>query len=97
MTPAGWYPEAPGSSVMRWWDGSQWTPHTQPEGPPQVKEKPSITKHVVMLCWQPVGLIMMLVLASAAPSIAWLLVVYVLAMPFVVAYHIVQIVRKNRG
>jgi uncharacterized protein YxjI len=25
----GWYPEAPGSPVMRWWDGTQWTQHTQ--------------------------------------------------------------------
>jgi hypothetical protein len=24
----GWYPIAPGSSQLRWWDGSQWTDHT---------------------------------------------------------------------
>ncbi|MFF2550159.1 phospholipid scramblase-related protein [Nocardia sp. NPDC058058] len=29
--PAGWYPESPGSTVVRWWDGSQWTNHTQPQ------------------------------------------------------------------
>jgi hypothetical protein len=29
----GWYPEAPGSPVQRWWDGYQWTHHTQASVP----------------------------------------------------------------
>ncbi len=28
--PAGWYPDGQGG--QRWWDGSQWTAHTQPAG-----------------------------------------------------------------
>ena len=27
-TPAGWYDD--GHGATRWWDGSQWTEHTQP-------------------------------------------------------------------
>lgn len=27
-TQAGWYPDASGISVLRWWDGGQWTAHT---------------------------------------------------------------------
>jgi uncharacterized protein YxjI len=26
----GWYQEQPGSTMLRWWDGVQWTAHTQP-------------------------------------------------------------------
>ncbi len=33
--PAGWYPEQPGSTVLRWWDGTQWTQHTQQAGQQQ--------------------------------------------------------------
>jgi hypothetical protein len=28
--PAGWYPDPHGLQVMRWWDGTQWGPQTQP-------------------------------------------------------------------
>lgn len=28
--PSGWYPDPGGQQVLRWWDGTAWTPHTQP-------------------------------------------------------------------
>jgi uncharacterized protein YxjI len=33
--PPGWYPEQPGSSTLRWWDGNQWTHNTQQAQPQQ--------------------------------------------------------------
>lgn len=37
QTPAGWYPDANGT--IRWWDGGQWTEHTQP--PPAMPAPPT--------------------------------------------------------
>ena len=28
--PPGWYPDPSGAPQQRWWDGTQWTQHTQP-------------------------------------------------------------------
>lgn len=28
--PAGWYPDIQDAALLRWWDGEQWTVHTQP-------------------------------------------------------------------
>lgn len=34
-TPQGWYPDPNDSTIVRWWDGSQWTSHTHPRAQEQ--------------------------------------------------------------
>ncbi|WP_394249488.1 DUF2510 domain-containing protein [Arthrobacter pityocampae] len=43
---AGWYQDAHNAAVLRWWDGNQWTEHTQPVRPQQV---PSARKNVAVI------------------------------------------------
>jgi len=40
--PAGWYPDPSGAqALLRWWDGSTWTEHTQPAQPtPAAQQQP---------------------------------------------------------
>ncbi|MET8783727.1 MULTISPECIES: phospholipid scramblase-related protein [unclassified Streptomyces] len=39
-TPAGWYPDPHGAPrTLRYWDGAQWTQHTQAEGQGQVPQQ----------------------------------------------------------
>lgn len=41
-TPApGWYPDPHGQPQTRWWDGSTWTAHTQPDPPAPVVMAPA--------------------------------------------------------
>jgi hypothetical protein len=32
LPPAGWYPDQADASLVRWFDGTQWTDFTQPRG-----------------------------------------------------------------
>ena len=40
--PAGWHPDPHDPNIVRWWDGQQWTQHTQPKaGAPVAQPTPS--------------------------------------------------------
>ena len=32
--PAGWYQDYQNAALLRWWDSTQWTAHTQPRPGP---------------------------------------------------------------
>jgi hypothetical protein len=38
--PPGWYPDPGGQRALRWWDGTQWGPHTQPMPGPWQETRP---------------------------------------------------------
>jgi hypothetical protein len=45
-TPAGWYPEHEHANFVRWWDGIQWTEHTQPRQPQPVQQVQQVQQPV---------------------------------------------------
>lgn len=38
-TPQGWYPDPNDASIVRWWDGQQWTSHTEQRVPAEQTQK----------------------------------------------------------
>ncbi len=41
--PQGWYADPHGANAMRWWDGAQWTEHTNPAPAAQVSPQTTVT------------------------------------------------------
>lgn len=46
-TPQGWYPDPNDATILRWWDGTQWTSHTHPrvqDAPTSVVQTPPVAQ-----------------------------------------------------
>ncbi len=55
MTAApGWFPDPGTGTYLRWWDGNQWTPYTQPFPPPEVPVPPQVPQQAMRPQVQPV-------------------------------------------
>ncbi|MBA2552406.1 MAG: DUF2510 domain-containing protein, partial [Geodermatophilaceae bacterium] len=42
----GWYADPSGAAAQRWWDGNQWTDHTQQPPPVQVSDPGRVQRQV---------------------------------------------------
>lgn len=60
--PAGWYPDPSDASIVRWWDGSQWTASTQPAANPSLRDSSSGRGKSKLLLWSAALLVGVLVL-----------------------------------
>jgi hypothetical protein len=59
LPPAGWYPDPYGAPYERWWDGAQWTDHTntpaapEPVVAPPAPAEPAVAEPVSAVSYQP--------------------------------------------
>ncbi|WP_082521021.1 DUF2510 domain-containing protein [Rhodococcus sp. Leaf278] len=81
MTPAGWYPDPANPQLIRYWDGTQWTPETksrplpqhQPDyvlNPPQSTPQESPSKKTNRTIWKVCGVVLAVFIVGNVVSAA---------------------------